>query len=175
MANGVVKGKKLKRSLKDDNESRSVKRKTAHELQEIGDKRNDIGSFLINTAQGKLLLDILKVIAALVKKQQIWQYMSIVYYSTVLKQKFSGETLLENSRCRFCADAPSCPLQPQHITFTELPANRNSENVNEEEKNEVKAYKKAVGRDEKLWPFETSCYYTKKCQNNPRKHWNVGS
>ncbi|KAF7935257.1 uncharacterized protein EAE97_008164 [Botrytis byssoidea] len=60
MANGVVKDKKLKRSLKDDNESRSVKRKTAHELQEIGDKRNDIGFFLINTAEGKLLLNILK-------------------------------------------------------------------------------------------------------------------
>ncbi|TGO19241.1 hypothetical protein BTUL_0005g00900 [Botrytis tulipae] len=108
MANGVVKSKKLKRSLEDDNESRSVKRKTTHELQENGDKQIDIGSFLMNTAEGKLFLEILKVIAALAKKQ--------------------------------------CPLQPQNTTFTEAPANGNSENVNEE-KNEVEASKKAVARD----------------------------
>ncbi|TGO38189.1 hypothetical protein BHYA_0080g00370 [Botrytis hyacinthi] len=152
MANGVVKGKKLKRSLEDDNESRSVKRKTTHELQENGDKQIDIGSLLMNTAEGKLFLEILKLMAALVNnKQKVWRFMSIVYYSTVLlEQKFSGEALVGNSRCRFCADAPSCPLQPQNIKFTEPVADGNSEKVNEEEKNEVEASKKAVARDEKL-------------------------
>ncbi|THV52997.1 hypothetical protein BGAL_0062g00130 [Botrytis galanthina] len=151
MANGVVKDNKLKRPLEDDNESRSVKRKTTHELHENGNKRIDICSSLMNAAERQLFLEILQLIAALVKKQKIWKYLSIVYYSTVLlEQKFSGENLIENSRCRFCADTPSCPLQPQNIKFTELPASGNSEKVKEEEKNQVEASKKAVARDEKL-------------------------
>ncbi|TGO63561.1 hypothetical protein BCON_0012g00510 [Botryotinia convoluta] len=151
MANGVAKGKKLKRSREDEKQSRSVKRKKTHDLQENGDEQIDIDSSLINTTEGKFILNILKLIAAVVNKQKIWRYMSTVYYATVrLEQKISSETLLEYSRCRFCADTPSGPLQSQNITFTEPPANGNSEKDNEEEKNEVEASKKAVARDEKL-------------------------
>ncbi|KAF5871267.1 uncharacterized protein Bfra_007782 [Botrytis fragariae] len=151
MANRVTKGRKLKRASEDGNESRSVKWKTTHDVQENGNEQIDIGSLLMNTAEGKLVLDILKLIAAVVNKQKIWRYMSIVHYSTVrLEQKISGETPLENPRCRFCADTPSCPLQYQTIAFTGPPANVNSEKVNEEEKNQVEASKKAVARDEKL-------------------------
>ncbi|TGO22564.1 hypothetical protein BPAE_0163g00250 [Botrytis paeoniae] len=151
MANGVAKSKELKRSREDDKQSRSVKRKTTHDHQENGNEQIDIDFLLMNTAEGKFVLDILRLIAAVVNKQKIWRYMSTVYYATVrLEQNISGETLLEYSRCRFCADTPSCPLQSQNITFKEPPANGNSEKVNEEEKNEVEASKKAVARDEKL-------------------------
>lgn len=61
MANGVVRDNKLKRPLEDDNESRSVKRRTTHELHENGNKRIDIGSSLMNAAERKLFLEILQV------------------------------------------------------------------------------------------------------------------
>ncbi|TGO82181.1 hypothetical protein BPOR_0898g00050 [Botrytis porri] len=91
----------------------------------------------------------------MVHKQKIWRYMSIVYYPTIsLEQKISSETLLENSRCRFCADAPSCPLQSHNIISIKPPTNGYSEKMNEEEKNEMEASKKAVARDEKPLLFE---------------------
>ncbi|KAF7932348.1 hypothetical protein EAE99_003588 [Botrytis elliptica] len=151
MANGVAKGKKLKRSMEDDNELRSVKRKTTHGIREKGNEQIDIVSLLMKMPDLKFVLNILKLITAVVYKHKIWHYLSTVSYATVrLEQNISGKTLFENPRCRFCADTSSCPLQSQNITFTEPPANGNSEEVNEEEKNEVEASKKAVTRDEKI-------------------------
>ncbi|KAF7879720.1 uncharacterized protein EAF02_007890 [Botrytis sinoallii] len=151
MANGVAKGNKLKRSMEDDNELRSVKRKTTHDIQEKGNEQIDIVSLFMKTPDVKFVLNTLKLIMAVVYKHKIWHYLSTVSYATVrLEQNISGKTLFENPRCRFCADTPSCPLQFQNIKFTEPPVNWNSEKVIEEEKNEVEASKKAVSRDEKL-------------------------
>ncbi|KAF7889064.1 hypothetical protein EAF00_009364 [Botryotinia globosa] len=142
MANGVVKGKKLKRSLEDGNESRSVKRKTVHELQENGDKQIDIGSFLMNTADGKLLLDIFKL--------RKGNPMCLCTGCKIENRRERTKASDRGSGDEAGESMIMCPLQPQNITFTEPPANLNSEDVNEEEKNEVEAFKKAVARDEKL-------------------------
>ncbi|TGO76791.1 hypothetical protein BELL_0137g00170 [Botrytis elliptica] len=158
MANGVAKGKKLKRSMEDDNELRSVKRKTTHGIREKGNEQIDIVSLLMKMPDLKFVLNILKLKEGnpmcsctgcrIGSHRERHKAMS---YATVrLEQNISGKTLFENPRCRFCADTSSCPLQSQNITFTEPPANGNSEEVNEEEKNEVEASKKAVTRDEKI-------------------------
>ncbi|TEY81700.1 hypothetical protein BOTCAL_0032g00430 [Botryotinia calthae] len=72
------------------------------------------------------------------------RYMNTVYHATAhLEEKISGKTLLQNSRCRFCADTPSCPLQSHNIISKETPVEINREKVNKGENNEIRASKKA--------------------------------
>ncbi|KAF7944300.1 hypothetical protein EAE96_010699 [Botrytis aclada] len=182
MANEIVKVENLKRSGEDYEPSRLVKRKMTHDPQDNGGEQIDIKSSLMKTANGQLVLSVLKLKegnpmcscrgckignrrerkrlpAGFVKRIRLWRYLNTVYYTTVrLEQRVSGETLLENSRCRFCADTQSCPLRSHNITSTEPPANENSQKIKEEEKNEMDAFKKTVVKDEKPWLFEVSLH-----------------
>ncbi|KAK8902556.1 hypothetical protein QC760_009057 [Botrytis cinerea] len=72
------------------------------------------------------------------------RYMNTVYHATAhLEEKISGKTLLQNSRCRFCADTPSCPLQSHNMISKGSPVEVNSEKVDEGENNKMRASKKA--------------------------------
>ncbi|KAM0175036.1 hypothetical protein ACHAPF_005757 [Botrytis cinerea] len=166
MAKEIAKSKNLKRSREDDKQPISVKRKTKHDLQENGGEQIDIDSSLKNKARREFIQNMLeekdKLITAnhgcgeeksetmiLVRASPQRKMLNSnrkcrVYHATAhLEEKIYGKTLLQNSRCRFCADTPSCPLQSHNMISKGSPVEVNSEKVDEGENNKMRASKKA--------------------------------